>query len=273
MPAAGDIEELRARVADVPFWWHSIDLGDGVVTPGVKTSDWLSAELAQLELGDLRGKSVLDVGAYDGYYSFAAERMGAERVVALDRWVWSVDLPALARYREEQIASGEPVEPVETLSQIWRPDELPGRRAFDLAHEALGSRVEVVVGDLLDEHIIDLGSFDVVLYLGVLYHVRHPLLALERLATVTRDVAIIETQANSFRASERHPLCRFYEGDELNHDPSNWWTFNEAALLSMCRAAGFGSVEMLHAPASWKRRVRALVTGSAPYRAFVRARR
>jgi len=93
MPVARNVEDLRARVAEVPVWWHSIDLGDGIVTPGTKTSEWLTAELAQLELGDLRGKSVLDIGAYDGYYSFAAERMGAERVVALDGWVWSVDLP------------------------------------------------------------------------------------------------------------------------------------------------------------------------------------
>lgn len=273
MPAARDLDDLRARVAAVPYWWHSIDLGDGVVTPGVKTSAWLEAELARLDLGDLRGKSVLDIGAYDGYHSFAAERLGAERVVAFDHFVWSVDLPGWTKYREERIAAGLPVEPAETLAQFWRPGELPGRRAFDLAHEALGSRVEVVVGDLLDYDLAKLGSFDVVLYLGVLYHVRHPLLALERLVRVTRGEAIIETQAAAFRSHDRTPLTRFYEGDELNHDPSNWWTFNEAALLAMCRAAGFDRSELLHAPPRWKRRAAALARGSASYRAFVRASR
>lgn len=275
MAAAKDLEDLRARVAEVPYWWHSIDLGDGVVTPGVKTNVWLEAELAQLELGDLRGKSVLDVGAYDGYYSFAAERMGAERVVALDGWVWSVDLPGYTQYRSERIANGRPVEAVETLPEYWRPDELPGRRAFDLAHEALGSHVEVVVGDLLDGDLdLDLlGTFDVVLYLGVLYHVRHPLQALERLVGVTRGTAIIETQAESFRTYERTPLTRFYEGDELNHDPSNWWTFNEPALLAMCRAAGFARAATLSAPPHWKRRVMAVVSPKSGYRIFVRAHR
>jgi tRNA (mo5U34)-methyltransferase len=268
-----DVEGLRARVAEVPWWWHSIDLGDGVVTPGVKTAAYLQAELQRLDLGDLRGKSVLDVGAYDGYYSFAAERLGAERVVAFDQWVWSVDLGGWDRYRSERIAAGLPVEEVQTLPDLWRPDELPGRRAFDLAHEALGSRVEVVVGDLLDYDLDKLGTFDVVLYLGVLYHVRHPLLALERLARVTGGTAIIETQAEDFRASGRRAMCRFIEGDELNRDPSNWWTFNEPALLAMCRAAGFERTEMLRAPAAWKRRAAALTRGSASYRAFVRASR
>ena len=264
-------DQLRARVADVGFWWHSIDLGDGVVTPGAKSSAWLEAELARLDLGDLSGKSVLDVGAYDGYYSFAAEQMGAERVVALDHWVWSVDLPAWMKHREKRIAAGMPVEPVETLPDLWRPDELPGRRAFDLAHEALGSSVEVVVGDLLDYDLSKLGTFDVVLYLGVLYHVRHPLLALERLAAVTRGTAIIETQAEVFRGAGQRPMCRFIEGDELNHDPSNFWTFNDEALLSMCRSAGFKSAEVQEPPGRLRRRAVAIARGSAPYRAVVHA--
>jgi tRNA (mo5U34)-methyltransferase len=266
-------DQLRARVADVGFWWHSIDLGDGVVTPGAKSAAWLDSELARLNLGDLRGKSVLDIGAYDGYYSFAAERMGAERVVALDHWVWSVDLPAWMDYREKRIAAGLPVEPAETMPDIWRPDELPGRRAFDLAHAALGSSVEVVVGDLLDYDLSKLGTFDVVLYLGVLYHVRHPLLALERLASVTRGTAIIETQAERFRGSGHRPLCRFIEGDELNHDPSNFWTFNEAALVSMCRAAGFETADLQDEPGRMKRRVETILRGSALYRAVVHAHR
>jgi tRNA (mo5U34)-methyltransferase len=266
-------DQLRARVADVGFWWHSIDLGDGVVTPGAKSAAWLDAELARLNLGDLRGKSVLDIGAYDGYYSFAAERMGAERVVALDHWVWSVDLPAWMDYREKRIAAGLSVEPAETLPDMWRPGELPGRRAFDLAHAALGSSVEVVVGDLLDYDLSKLGTFDVVLYLGVLYHVRHPLLALERLAAVTRGTAIIETQAELFRGSGHRPLCRFIEGDELNHDPSNFWTFNEAALVSMCRAAGFETADLQDEPGRMKRRVETILRGSALYRAVVHTHR
>jgi tRNA (mo5U34)-methyltransferase len=267
--ATRDLDALRARVAEVPYWFHSIDLGDGVVTPGKKDSGWLTAELARLRLGDLTGKSVLDIGAWDGYYSFAAERAGAQRVVAFDDFMWMTDLPGWTAYREERTAAGKPVEPAETLAQFWRPDELPGRRGFDLAREALGSKVEPVVGGLFDFDLDELGEFDVVLYLGVLYHVRHPLLALEHLRKLTRELAIVETQADVFRGSERMALCRFIEGDELNNDPSNWWTFNEAALLAMGRAAGFARAEIAPLPAHWKQRAVALARGSAPYRAVM----
>ena len=269
MPSARDAD-LRARVDEVPFWWHSIDLG-GIVTPGFKRPEVLAEELAFLDLGDLRGKSVLDVGSYDGYFAFAAERLGAARVVALDHYVWSFELGEYMKYRDACLERGAAVHAPEELPDLWRPDELPGRRGFDIAHEALGSKVEVVVGDLLDYDLEMLGTFDVVLYLGVLYHMRHPLLSLERLAKVTSGVAIIETQAESLRAGERLPVCRFIEGDELNGDPTNWWTFNEAALLSLCRAAGFASAEMLRAPPRWQRRALAALRGSAPFRAYVRA--
>ncbi len=270
MPAA-PASQIRARVDQVPFWWHSIDLGGGVVTPGSKTPAVLDAELARLKLGDLRGKTVLDIGSYDGYFAFAAERLGAERVVALDHYVWSFDLGEYMKYRDDCVKRGAPVSAPHALPDLWRPDELPGRRGFDVAHEALGSRVEVIIGDVIDYDLDALGSFDVVLYLGVLYHMRHPLLALERVAQVTRGVALIETQAESFRGTERLPICRFVEGDELNHDPTNWWTFNGAALLSLCRAAGFAHAEMLRAPPLWQRRGLAMVKGSAPFRAVVRA--
>lgn len=269
-----DAASLRARVYAVPFWWHSIDLGDGVVTPGVKTPEILAAELAHLHLGDLRGKSVIDVGSYDGYFAFAAERLGAQRVVALDHYTWSMDLGGYEAYRLEQIKRGEPIAPPHE-SDYWHPDTLPGRAGFEFAHEALASRVEIVVADLLDCDLPALGTFDVVLYLGVLYHMRHPLLALEHVAKVTRPGgrAIVETQASSFRASEGRPMCQFIEGSDLNGDPTNWWSFNEPALLAMCRAAGFSRAEMLRAPPRWQRRALANVKGTALFRAFVGADR
>lgn len=262
-------DELRARVDDVAFWWHSIDLGDGIVTPGTKSSTRLEEELARLELGDLSGKSVLGIGAYDGYYSFAAERLGAERVVAFDQYVWSADMPGYMEYRDQRVAAGLTVEPVEAVPEFWRPNELPGRRPFDLAHEALDSRVEVVVGDLLDYDLGSLGTFDIVLCLGVLYHIRHPMLALERLASVTRGTAIIETQAEAFRSSDNLPLCRFIEGDELNHDPGNLDVHRGGTCVDVSRR---GLRARRDAPSAWivaatrqrhAARVRAIPRGAA----------
>jgi len=93
-----------------------------------------------------------------------------------------------------------------------------------------------------------LGSFDVVLYLGVLYHLRNPLLALERLVTLTGEVAIIESEAIVIPGFEHRAFCEFYETNELADDPSNWWAPNLTALRGMCRAAGFARVEVFTEP-------------------------
>jgi tRNA (mo5U34)-methyltransferase len=268
--------DLERRVADVPFWWHSIDLGGGVITPGFKPLDVLRQELGYLQLPDLRGLSVLDIGCWDGYFAFAAERLGAKRVVALDHYMWSIDTERWLAYRRDREQSGLPIEQYESVPELWQPDRLPGKKGFDVAHEALRSDVEVVVGDFLDIDLDTLGTCDVVLYLGVLYHVRHPLLALERLAKVTRGMALIETQAQEWKVPKRHAMCRFFEGDELSGDPSNWWIPNERALLAMCRAAGFPRVEMIRGAQRRPRaargaRAHALLPPASLYRAYLRA--
>ena len=76
--------QLEKMAESVDFWWHSIDLGQGVVTKGAKTPETLQHELESLRLPDLRDKTVLDIGAWDGFFSFEAERRGARHVVALD---------------------------------------------------------------------------------------------------------------------------------------------------------------------------------------------
>lgn len=93
--------QLEEVAKAVGFWWHSIDLGKRVVTKGWKTPEVLSRELQSLRLPPIEGKSVLDIWAYDGYYSFEAEKRGARRVVAIDHYAWSLDLPkAIDLWRE-----------------------------------------------------------------------------------------------------------------------------------------------------------------------------
>lgn len=230
--------ELQQAVEGLTDWFHSIDLGQGVITPGAKTRAMLETELASLRLPDLTGKSVLDIGAYDGYYTFAAERLGARRVVALDHFVWALDL---ARLRTLGRISPNELE----TSPAWDLRGLPGKRRFDLAHRALGSKAEAVVGDFLDCDFPSIGGpFDVVLFLGVLYHMRNPMLALERVARATGTMAVIETEAVELAFDRDRPLCEFVE-DELNRDFTNWWVPNERALLGMCRSSGFSRVEVV----------------------------
>ena len=202
------MEDLRARVAEID-WYHSIDLGHGVITPG---ADDTPARLKRLRLPrDLAGKTVLDVGAWDGFYSFEAERRGASRVLAVDNVEW--------------VGKGWP----------------SGRQGFDLAREVLGSAVEDRVIDVLELSPETVGTFDLVLFLGVLYHVRHPLLALERIASVTRERLILETHVDL--SLGRRPAMAFYPGLEVNYDPTNWWGPNPAAVMSMLRSVGFSRVE------------------------------
>jgi tRNA (mo5U34)-methyltransferase len=250
-PAQAPVEPdpaVQAAVATVPGWFHSLDVGGGVVTPGHKSPATLAGELAILGLPDLRGKSVLDIGAWDGYFSFACERLGASRVVALDHFAWSVDFPALARYNEECRQAGIAPEPHETVPGVWQPDTLPGKQGFDTARRLLGSRVDSVVGDFMTMDLAPLGQFDVVLFLGVLYHLREPFEALRRLAQVTRDLAVVESVCAVVPGMGHHALVEFLESDELNGDPTNWWAPNRKALMGMARAAGFRSVDCPVAP-------------------------
>ena len=248
-PKTPEGRELQNKVDAVSFWFHSIDLGDGVVTPGFKSADTHKQELASFHLPDLRGKSVLDIGAWDGFYSFTAERMGTARVVALDHHVWALDWEAKRRYRQDCKDRGVAAQPYYHVPELWRFDDLPGKRGFNLARNALGSKVEDVTGNFIEMDLKPLGKFDVVLYLGVLYHMEDPLSALRRLRSVTKEVAILETEAVEVPGFPSTPLCEFFPLEaKLADDPTNFWAPNAAALAGLCRTAGFRDVVILTKP-------------------------
>lgn len=199
--------DLRARAAEID-WFHSIELAPGFVTAG---ADDTPARLGMFELpDDLSGRSVLDIGAWDGFFSFEAERRGATRVVAMD---------------------------------TWRDDTGGSKRGFEFAREALGSTVEDIELDVMELSPETVGEFDLVLFLGLLYHVRHPLLALERVASATRHQLILETHVDL--TWTRRPAMAFYPNKELNWDVTNWWGPNPSAVEAMLLDVGFTSVRLL----------------------------
>lgn len=204
-----DRQELEREVAQID-WWHTIDLGQGVVTPG-GVDHRVNLDLLRLP-EDLTGRTVLDVGAWDGFYSFEAERRGAERVLATDWFCW-----------------GGPG---------WG-----SKAGFELARRALDSRVEDLEIDVLKLSPERVGTFDLVLFLGVLYHMRHPLLALERVYSVTGNQLILETHVDLLDLPV--PAMRFYPSAELNDDPTNWWGPNPPAVVAMLREVGFRRVEVV----------------------------
>lgn len=238
MTTRPDQSALRAAVARHE-WFHTIDLGDGIVTPGRDRSD---EKLARLRLPErLDGRSVLDVGAWDGFFSFAAERRGAKNVLATDSWAWR---------------------------------HMGGRACFDLAHRALDSAAAAREIDVMELTPEDPGAFDVVLFLGVLYHLRHPLLALERIASVTRELLVLETHVDMLFA--RRPAIALYPGNELNQDPSNFSGPNPPALIAMLRIVGFKRAEVVWRDSIARRLGRAarnlLRTGADPWASLQQGR-
>ena len=205
-----DVDALRAEVAAIE-WWHTIDLGHGVVTPG---RDETPARLPLLHLPpSLAGSTVLDIGAWDGFYSFACEQRGAARVVAADQFAW------------RELGTR--------------------RRGFDCAHRALASSVEPIELDVLDLSPETAGgTYDLVLFLGVLYHLRDPLLALEHVASVTGSNLVLETHVDCL--TTRRPAAAFYPGDELYGDATNWWGPNLPALVAMLHSVGFERCDIVH---------------------------
>lgn len=240
------MSDARAVITQHPEWYHSIELAPGVVTPGRAPLAFWKEELRALQLPNLAGKSVLDVGAYDGFFSFATEQLGASRVVALDHYAWSTDMPAYMHEWRDCQKTGRTL-PSPHRTEHWRPEELPGKAPFDAARTCLGSSVESVTTDFMAARAAIIGSFDLVLFLGVLYHVEDPLGAVRRMRefTATGGMCIIETEAMEVPGSGSRALFEFFPSDELNGDDSNWWAPNAAALMGLCRAAGFSSVKQL----------------------------
>jgi tRNA (mo5U34)-methyltransferase len=191
-------------------WYHSFELPDGTLIDGVNPLARLRERFARFPIpGGLRGKRVLDIGAWDGWFSFEAERRGAE-VTAID----CVEAPH-----------------------------------FVELHRKLSSKVDYRILEIYELPAAGLGKFDVVFLLGVLYHLRHPLLALEIVCSLTADIAIVESFVTDGDTWQEHtadiPALEFYEGYELANQFDNWVGPSVACLLAMCRAAGFARVELL----------------------------
>ena len=98
------------------------------------------------------------------------------------------------------------------------------------------------------------------LYLGVLYHMKEPLTCLERVRAVTKEVAVIETEAVHIQGFDDHVWLQFYAGDSLQTDFGNWYVPTIAALHNLCRAAGFSEVRTIAGPPASACRARSRVS-------------
>jgi tRNA (mo5U34)-methyltransferase len=202
-------DEIQIQVNRIK-WWHQIDLGQGIITPGADpTLERIQHYLCLPD--DLRGKTVLDIGAWDGAFSFEAERRGASRVLAIDEFIWA--------------------------GKGWASKE-----GFDFARRALNSKVEDMLIDVYDIGPENVGLFDLVIFSGVLYHLKHPLLALEHVASVCKDQLILSTHIDLINV--QRPAIAFYPGEEFSGDATNWYGPNLPAVQAMLRTVGFERVEV-----------------------------
>jgi tRNA (mo5U34)-methyltransferase len=193
-------------------WYHSFDLPDGTRIDGFISLDILKWRWSRFPLpAVLEHKRVLDTGAWDGWFSFEAERRGAQ--------VTAIDCIEVAHFLE--------------------------------IHQKLHSRVNYRILDFYELSEAGLGTFDYVLFLGILYHLKHPLLALEMVCALTTDTAIVESFVTDGDTWREHatdiPTMEFYETDELGNQLDNWTGPTVGCLLAMCRAAGFARVELMYA--------------------------
>ncbi|HAP75808.1 MAG TPA: hypothetical protein DCR14_06960 [Acidimicrobiaceae bacterium] len=205
-----DRDRFAAEVAERK-WFHTFDFGDGVIGHGPDPSHHKTQYMGFPDRFD--GLSVLDVGAYDGHYSFEAARRGATDVLATDHWTWT-----------------------------W-PGET-ARSNFEFVRDHLDVTVRdqfIRVEDISPEAIG--GQFDVVLFLGVLYHAPDPLGYLQRVRSVTRKYVLIETVVDLLDVPR--PAMAYYPGAYLNRDASNHFGPNMPGLLGLLEDAGFSKVDDL----------------------------
>lgn len=219
---------LEEKIKAAPFWYHKIELPGGITTPG-----WAPLNVEVYDLPeDLTGKRVLDVGAWDGFWTFESLKRGAEYVMAID------DLSDPGDCENDDVP------------HTWEN--------FDLCAEALGydeTRFKRVTMSLYDLRPWQHGMFDYVLFFGVLYHCRYPLLALDTLVQMMKPegTMLVETAllddcsiyrggiGNGYRGEQ--VVMEFYPTNELGGVYTNWWSPTLRCLGHMMTAAGLKEVK------------------------------
>jgi len=223
---------LAERVQDLGPWFHNLRLDDPQQQQVVQTAPdhplgdfpanfW--AFFQHAVPADLHGKTVLDIGCNGGFYSFELKRRGAAHVLGVDH-----DPAYLAQAR--------------------------------FAREQLGLDVEFVQGDVYDiDRLVGGQQFDVVVFMGVLYHLRHPLYALERVAGLVRGRLLFQSmERGAWEGMEPAPDYPFSERDVffderfprlyfIEHkyagDATNWWIPNAACTQALLRSVDLRIVD------------------------------
>lgn len=215
------MEQIQENIQKLGKWFHNIDLHGVKTAPDHFLGDYPNVKFQRFAHAipqDLTGKTVLDIGCNAGFYSIEMKRRGAARVVGID-------------FDEQYLAQAR------FAAKVLHADiEFRNMSVYDVA--SLGEK------------------FDIVIFMGVLYHLRHPLLALDLLyENVVNDMLVFQSmQRGSTDVDQLKPDYDFWETDmferpgypklffvekRYSNDPTNWWIPNQACMEAMLRSAGF----------------------------------
>jgi tRNA (mo5U34)-methyltransferase len=245
--------DRRARAlgfADIGnyYWYHTVELPDGLVTPGVY--DFRQSLPCFPFPEDMRGMRVLDVGSATGFFAFEFEKRGASVV--------SVELPSLhsldrfpGQDIEQIIAKIEKMMGPKAASQ---PDGSGAKNdaarfyrwllegPFDFCRKLLDSRVERCYSTVYELSAANLGpaGFDLIFMGDILLHTLHPLQAMAAVAPLCRGSLVISQVMPE--APDGQPAIHYVGGDNLYSDEVSWWWPNQPCLVQLLKKLGFRDV-------------------------------
>lgn len=224
-----DYKEIEAKVSSVSNWFHRIEVFPGIVTPGIQHSEVMLEKIGLPD--DLSGLRVLDIGARDGLYSFECEKRGAAEVIAVDYCS-------------------------------------PETTGFNVAKEILNSKATWLTANVYELDKLNIGKFDLILFLGVIYHLRHPYLAIDKIHDLLKlggklvveshilDGGFVDESGNWIEIGEINPrlsnlnVAQIYSLGQLVGDKTSAWAPSLNTLESMFINSGFSITH------SWKHHFR-----------------
>lgn len=197
--------ELLEKILTVNNWYHVINFGTKVKTPG-NYSDYIREKNFSAIPDDLTGKSVLDIGAYQGMFSFECERRNAKEIVASDIY-----------------------------DTKWMSDN-----GIKLCKDILDSKIDIIPLSVYDVDKLN-RKFDIILFFGVLYAIQNPILALEKLFDICNELVIVEAEVIRTDRS----ICYVLEKDEIQKDLPINFLFSPKSLENIALKIGFKKVDFL----------------------------
>tara|TARA_Y100000031_G_C8203921_1_gene377640 strand:+ start:332 stop:1225 length:894 start_codon:yes stop_codon:yes gene_type:complete len=204
---------IKFRVQAEPYWFQKIEILPGLYSPG--WSDPVTEKLPYFGLPeDLSGLRVLDIGCAEGFFSFEAEKRGAREVIGIDSFSDSV-------------------------------------RRFNIVKEAHQSNATAFLTNVYELNPSKFGTFDLVLFYGVFYHLKHPQLALERIRSVCKGDLLFQTHICEESSIKDEPWAKYHphgmvsgKNNEL-YDPTIFWHFNSACCIAMLESVGFENIAIV----------------------------